>query len=43
MIFSSKEALESYLTHPKHKAAQRSIFRPLVKKAIIYDFLDDGT
>lgn len=43
MIFSSKEALETYLTHPKHKAAQRSIFRPLVKKAIIYDFLDDGT
>ena len=43
IIFYSKEALEGYLSHPEHKAAQRSILRPLVKKAIIYDFWDDGT
>ena len=43
MIFSSKRALETYLAHPEHKAAQRSILRPLVRKAVIYDFWDDGT
>ena len=43
IIFSSKEALETYLAHPEHKAAQRSILRPLVKKAVIYDFWNDGT
>ncbi len=43
MIFSSKEALETYLSHPAHKEAQRSILRPLVRKAVIYDFWDDGT
>ncbi len=43
IVFSSKEALETYLTHPEHKAAQQSILRPLVKKAVIYDFWDDGT
>jgi hypothetical protein len=42
IVFSSKEALETYLAHPEHKAAQRSVLRPLVKKAIIYDFWDDG-
>ena len=43
IVFSSKEALETYLTHPEHKAAQRSILRPLVKKVVIYDFWDDST
>ena len=43
IIFSSKEALETYLAHPEHKAAQRSILRPIVKKAVIYDFWNDGT
>ena len=43
IIFSSKEALETYLSHPEHKAAQRTVLRPLVKKAIIYDFWDNGT
>ena len=43
IVFSSKEALESYLANPEHQAAQRSILRPLVKKAVVYDFWDDGT
>ena len=43
IIFSSKQALESYLAHPEHQAAQRSILRPLVEKVVIYDFWDDGT
>jgi hypothetical protein len=43
IVFSSKEALEAYLAHPKHRDAQRSILKPLSKKVIIYDFSDDGT
>jgi heme-degrading monooxygenase HmoA len=42
MTFSSKEALEAYLNHPEHEAAQRSVLRPLVKKVLAYDFWDDG-
>jgi hypothetical protein len=42
IIFSSKDALESYLSHPRHEAAQRTILRPLVKKAVVYDFWEDG-
>jgi len=43
MVFSSKEALEAYLAHPEHMAAQRAILRPLARKAISYDFWDNGT
>lgn len=43
IIFSSTEALQTYLSHPEHKAAQRTILRPLVEKVVIYDFRDDGT
>jgi len=42
ITFSSKEALEAYLVHPRHKTVQRSILHPLAKKAVIYDFWDDG-
>lgn len=43
MIFSSKSALEGYLVHPDHVAAQRTILRPLVRKVIVYDFSDSGS
>lgn len=43
MVFASQAALESYLVHPEHKAAQQSILRPLVEKVVVYDFRDDGT
>jgi hypothetical protein len=42
MIFSSKQALESYLMHPDHRAAQQAIMRPLVNKVVVYDFEDVG-
>lgn len=42
MVFSSREALESYLMNPAHRDAQKSILRPLVKKVVVYDFVDDG-
>ena len=43
MVFSSKEALETYLAHPAHRDAQRSILQPLSRKVLVYDFDDDGT
>lgn len=42
MIFASTEALDSYLAHPLHKDAQRSVLRPLVSKIVVYDFEDNG-
>jgi hypothetical protein len=42
ITFSSKEALQTYLDHPQHKAAQQAVLRPLAKKAVVYDFQDDG-
>lgn len=41
MIFSSRDALEAYLVHPEHKRAQETILRPLARRAVVYDFLDD--
>ena len=43
ITFYSTEDLQAYLSHPEHKAAQKTILRPLVKKVVIYDFRDDGT
>ena len=40
MIFSSQAAMEEYLVHPDHVAAQQTILRPLVRKVIVYDFLE---
>ena len=41
MIFASKKALDAYLVHPEHQAAQREILRPLVRRVIVYDFWDE--
>ena len=41
MIFASKEALDAYLVHPEHQAAQREILRPLVRRVIVYDFWNE--
>jgi len=43
MVFSSRDALQAYLNHPEHVAAQRSVLQPLVKKVVVYDFWDEGT
>lgn len=43
MTFRSEDALKNYLAHPEHKAAQRVILQPLVRKAVVYDFADEGT
>jgi len=38
MIFDSQQSLERYLVHPKHKAAVKSVLRPLTSKILVYDF-----
>ena len=43
MTFTSAAALDTYLAHPAHKDAQRSVLRPLVSKVVVYDFEDNGT
>jgi hypothetical protein len=42
MTFPSSQALQSYLSHPEHEAAQRAILKPVVKKVVVYDFEDGG-
>lgn len=41
MIFGSTSDLDSYLQHPAHKEAQRTILGPLVERVLVYDFHDD--
>lgn len=43
MTFPSKQALAGYLAHPQHQTAERTLLRPLVRKALVYDFDDGGT
>ena len=40
MIFNSKEALETYLIHPKHAEAVKIVLRPFASKILVYDFED---
>ena len=42
ITFASRQALSNYLAHPAHRAAQRTLLRPLVRKAVVYDFEDAG-
>ena len=42
MIFNSKEELQAYLVHPKHKEAVKTVLRPLANKILVYDFKDIG-
>ena len=43
LTFSSVDAMRTYLADDRHQQALREIFRPLSKRYIVYDFLDDGT
>lgn len=37
MTFRDEAALRAYEVHPAHKAAVRSVLRPLVERVVIYD------
>jgi len=40
MTFKSIEDLNSYIEHPVHKKASKEILFPVIKKAVVYDFID---
>ena len=40
LTFKDKEALAAYLEHPEHKKATKETLEPLVKKILIYDFVE---
>ena len=40
MTYESVEDMNSYLIHPDHKKAVKEILKPLVKKILVYDFIE---
>ena len=38
VIFSSKQAQDDYQVHPSHLEFVEKVFKPLCRKALIYDF-----
>jgi len=40
ITFDSEETLKAYLNHPDHKAAVKNTLQPLVKRILVYDFVD---
>lgn len=41
MSFTDGNALAEYQSHPRHKQAVKDTLQPLVRKMIIYDFVED--
>jgi hypothetical protein len=41
MNFKDQTALQNYLQHPKHVQAVKTILKPLAKKILVYDFMDE--
>jgi hypothetical protein len=40
LSFEDNQALARYLEHPRHQKAVREVLQPLVRKVIVYDFLE---
>lgn len=40
MTFESREALDAYLAHPRHRQASQEVLRPLTSRVVVYDFID---
>ena len=40
LSFENEQALQYYLTHPIHKNAVKELLEPLVKKILVYDFIE---
>lgn len=38
--FADQEAIKAYLDHPEHQTIVQESLKPLVAKAIVYDFID---
>ena len=40
LSFENKQKLQDYLAHPIHKNAVKKILKPLVRKIVVYDFIE---
>jgi len=38
--FANSQAMNSYLTHPRHKKMVKEIVQPMTQKILVYDFVD---
>jgi hypothetical protein len=38
LVFESKEAQDAYQVHPRHLEFVEKVFKPLCKRAVVYDF-----
>ena len=38
LVFTDRKAQDDYQTHPQHVEFVEKVFRPLCKRAVIYDF-----
>lgn len=41
LSYKSVDDLKTYLIHPDHKKAVKEVLRPLVKKVLVYDFIEN--
>ena len=41
LSYESVDDLKAYLIHPDHKKAVKEVLRPLVKKVLVYDFIEN--
>ena len=40
LTFATVDDMNAYLTHPLHKDALKSVLKPLVRKIVVYDYLE---
>jgi hypothetical protein len=40
LSFANEQKLQDYLLHPIHKNAVKEILKPLVRKIVVYDFIE---
>ena len=41
LSYKSVDDMKAYLIHPDHKKAVKEVLRPLVKKVLVYDFIEN--
>ncbi|MFC1462026.1 Dabb family protein [Verrucomicrobiota bacterium] len=40
LVFPDEKTMKKYLVHPRHQKAVKDILQPLVKKILVYDFVE---
>ena len=41
MTFKDETSMKQYVAHPKHQEVVKSVLKPLTKKVVVYDFVDE--